>query len=352
MGKNAYLIVPDLHLGDVLTVNRISYRREIEHVQTEMFKVAMKYRKLGWSVKVMLLGDVFHNSYKSVFPAIVDHDFFVLWRERIGDCYSLVGNHELTYYKSNPFYTLISTIESERLQQVVNKVWQPLGAVDVLRVVDSVQDGEVTFYFNHYGTGIQRPGKVGVAIGLFHQDVIDRSILKQVEKERETTVFTKAAVDMEGSQLFSGYKYCFFGHMHLAYGSWKMGDTVLRYLASLGRTNVLEVRDDFLERCIPVVKVEDGIFAGVDENYFNLLKRSECVREDVVLQQHVEEEKKKVIAEMRSYTPMGDDPVKNLEALFAGEPGVLVIMEDLLKRETDRRFDTLNRKLRFSGIEN
>lgn len=351
MEKNAYLIIPDLHLGDLTTPNRVSYRNELEHVQKYLVQTALKYKGDGWNVIALLLGDVYHNSYKSVFPAIVDHDFFTLWREKIGSCYSVIGNHELSYYQSNPFYTLVSNIQSERIQKIKNKVWQPLGAIDIIQVPDILQDGEVTFYFNHYGTGVQPASPNGISIGLFHQDIIDRQILEDAEKDLGTRLFANA-VNLEESDLFTNYQHCFFGHLHQVYGKWKMGGTMLWYLASLGRTNINEVRNDFLERCIPVVKIIDGEFEGIDDNYCYLPEREKCIFEEVVYQQKVENERKAIIHEMRTYTPMGDAPIKNLMTLFAEEPKITDIIIDLQSNEHDRRFIELKRKLRYYGIEN
>lgn len=90
---------------------------------------------------------------------------------KIGEIYTVLGNHELTYYKANPFYALINKMESEAVQKIINKVWTPLGLSNTIRVVDKLEDGNVDFYFNHNSTAVQSVSVNDdkVAIGLFHR---------------------------------------------------------------------------------------------------------------------------------------------------------------------------------------
>lgn len=350
MARSAYLVVPDLHMGNLITPNRIDYRNEILHVQKYLLQTAVKYKREGWEVVLLLLGDVFHNSYKDVFDAITDHDFLILWKQNFGKIYSVLGNHELSYYKSNPFYTLINRIESARVQKIMNHVWTPLGAEDIVCIPDQLSDGEVTFYFNHYNTLIQQPD-ANVSIGLFHQDLTTSQILADVEREHGIRTFSHP-VDLENSHLLDGYDYCFMGHLHTVYGIWRTETTELCYLASLGRTNITEVDNKFLERCIPVVKVADGSFQKIEYNYFELLPREQCVVEEIVERQRELYCETQEVRQMRSYVPLGDDPMKNLCMQFAENPMACKIIQDLMQQEMDDFGKEIKRKLRCARIEN
>ena len=350
MAKRAYLIIPDLHLGNIKSANRIDYRRELQVAEEALLRTAIKYRKQGYEVVAMLLGDVFHGSYSDVTTALLDKDFLDLWKKKVGPLYTVVGNHELSYYKANPFYTAIATIESERLQRITNKVWTPLGTTNTLEVVDRVTDGEVTFYFNHYGTGIQQPGD-GINIGLFHQDILDPEIKSAVSREGSRIDYVKTTA-IERSGILDGYQYCYFGHLHTVYGVWKAKDTFLVYLGSLGRTNETEVRDDFLERNIPAVLVDDGVFKGIEDNFIMLLPRAECIREDVVNNMREDYQQTKEIKEAREYVPLSDDPVANVLSMYAENPGVTALVNELWTNEYDTRAIELRRKMRKLGIGN
>lgn len=344
MGKTAYLIVTDLHLGNIAVASRIDYRNEVMDVKIKLTQIAVRYRNAGYEVVTLFLGDIFHTGYRDVTTAVVDLGFVAMWSSKIGKIYSVVGNHELTYYKANPFYATIAEVESQKVRSIMNKVWTPLGAMTTINVVDCLKDGNTYFYFNHYGTPITTPDSGGVNIGLFHQDVIDHQIKQEMERSDRKLGFVQST-DLEESRLLSGYNYCFFGHMHTVYGAWKANNTYLVYLASLGRTNSTEVRNDFLERNVPAVVVEDGVFQTVEDNFIQLMAREECVVEDVVTQlavnAHVMTEKK----ELRNYVPLYDDPMDNLNTVFAENPAVLRIIQDLAYDSVDSRYRELRRKM-------
>lgn len=335
MAKNAYLVVSDLHLSYKNLRSRYDYRAELKAVLDKMIEIASQYKQQGYNVKLLLLGDVFHRSYNDVFNACNDNNFFYMWATYFGEIYSVIGNHELSYYSSNPFYTLVSSIDSEKVQNLMNRVWQPVGSTGVIKVVDQLEDGNVLFHFNHFGTGISQavPGKTN--IGLFHQDLVSDSVLNTVNAKYGLESYV-TAIDTEGRHLFSNYKFCFFGHMHTVYGTYlDNSGTMLCYLASLGRTNVNEVSDKFLERDIPVICVEDGELSGAFDNKFNLLSRKESVKEDAVTKNKevaAAQKERKLIKNSLSFS---EDPVKNVMANLSDNSLASSIFESLLTSTID-----------------
>lgn len=351
MAKNAYLIVTDLHVCHKSLTNRLDYRAEIAFVNMELIKTARKYRVLGYKVTLLLLGDVYHNSYQSVFNAITDSNFFVMWKKSIGDIYSVVGNHELSYYDSNPFYTLVTEIESDKLKSVTDKVWAPIGTMSTIKVLDRLDDGEVHFHFNHYSTNISQVKEVeGINIGLFHQEIVCDSIITAMEAALQGKVFAKTTA-FDNTDILDGYRYCFFGHMHKVYGTWlNEHGTYLCYLASLGRTNETEVSDNFLDRNLPVVLVDDGKLLGVEENKITLQARKECVNETYVEKAKATYNTVKQKNEFKKYTPLGDDPVQNLKSLFSTQPKCLRIFEGLLQDSVEPLGEAIIEKCRRKRI--
>lgn len=350
MGKNAYLVITDTHLGNMVTSSRKNYRDEIFSVEKQLLEIAIKYKKADYNVIALFLGDIFHNSYKDVTDALLDKDFINLWRLKVGEIFTVMGNHEFTYYKANPFYTSIASIESELVQKVSNKVWTPLGVSNILRVVDTLEDGEVSFYFNHYGTGVQTPTG-SINIGLFHQELVDPQIRAEAERTIGKSIYAKTT-ELENSGILAKYDYCFLGHMHSIYGVWKAGKTYLHYLASLGRTNETEVRNDFLERNVPCIIVEDGKFISVQDNFITLLSREESIVEEVITKNKERYTEAKEIRSIRDYVPLGDNPIENLQTRFAEEPNVLGIISDLLKTDEDFRLAKIKRDMRGLNIGN
>lgn len=311
--KNAYVIVTDAHLFYKNLRNRINYQLETDVVWRKIYEVVRKYAG-SWNVNVLFLGDIFHRGYQDPFSAITGNNMIKALREEVCGVYTVLGNHEVSYYKDNPFYTLISDVESQRVKDAGLKVCKPVGLSNVVRVVDELVDGEVTFYFNHHGTGIAETKGTGVNIGLFHQDIVSPAVIEHAEEILGTNIYAKT-MDVEGQGILNGYNYSFFGHMHQVFGMYAQENgSILYYLGSLGRTSTVEVNDNFLTRDIPVVLVEDGRFVGIEKNLFELPKRDDCVLVDDVEEDREKYEARKDIKAAREYSFNGDDPMQELLA--------------------------------------
>ena len=317
--KNVYLIVSDLHDTCIKKQNRFDYKGEIKIVYNKIIELIQKYSESGFSVSIMFLGDVFDKGFADTFDGIEANNVFMYLRTQCEQMYSVVGNHELSFYANNPFYTLVSEIESERMQQVKSKTWTPRGVLPILRVPDCVEDGEVVFHFNHFNTGISRPIEGKINVGLFHQDLVCQEILDQMQEQLQTDkLWGTRSIDFNKVSFFKGYDYCFMGHLHKVYGTWRWVDDVtneasyLYYLASLGRPNYTEVNDAMLERNIPAVVVEDGHLSEVQDNKFILPKLEESVNLSIVESRRKQYEVQKARKQMRLYDPMSDEPIKNI----------------------------------------
>lgn len=347
MANNAYLIISDLHDFYKNIENRINYVKEIDVVKQKILEIGIKYREAGWNVNAILLGDVFHRAYQSVDFAILANNYWMLAKKLFTNIYCVLGNHETTYYASNPFYTLVNSIESEKVRKILNKVWQPRGLENIFRVVDTVVDGNVILHFNHYGTPISRAIPEKVNIGLYHQDIINSEIRDLMTTTYSNDLYYCRPINFDKTDIFDGFAYNFFGHMHKVYGTWKYKnastkkETVLCYLASLGRPNVTEVQDNFLERNIPVICIKDGELSEVNDNIFMLPSRASCVKEDVVKVAKEAYQKVKERRELLDYVPTSDDPVKSIEGYCMDAPALLRMFIDLKDNEQDRYMEEL-----------
>lgn len=345
MAKNAYLIASDLHLSYKNLRSRIDYRKETDVACNKLKEIAASYKEKGYNIILLLLGDVFHRSYNDVFNACNDNNFFYMWANTFGKIYSVIGNHELTYYSSNPFYTLISEIKSEKVHGIISRVWQPVGSAGVIDVIDRLDDGDTTFYFNHYGTQITVPSGSKHSIGLFHQDLVSQELLNLASKQLSTQVYGNT-IDVEGSGIFDAYNYAFLGHMHTVYGTFRTdAGTILCYLASLGRTNITEVNDNFLERNIPVVCVEDGSLAGVFDNKFLLPAYKDCVKVSEVVKHQEEAALQKEKTAIKRAASFNDDPVQNVIANLSGNALASKLFKELLEQPESSYGKELHNKI-------
>lgn len=324
--KQAFIIITDLHDSYKGKDNRYDYLGEIAEVKKKIIDTIMNYRNNDYLVSLIFLGDIFDMGYKDIFSAIKANNFFIILSQLTENIYSVVGNHELSYYSNNPFYTLLGDIRSEKIRKIKNKIWKPIGLLPIIEVIDELDVGDTVFHFNHYDTYINRPHENRINIGLFHQSIVNSEILNDMRMKLKREEFHGVTTtDFKTVPLFRGYQYAFFGHAHKLYGTWNWIDdttgdkTVLSYLASLGRPNYLEVNDNNLERDLPTVIFEKEKFSGIEHNKFILPDEAHCIRKDVV---KVKKEKYELVKERkqeRDYTPISDNPLNNLLTRFETE---------------------------------
>lgn len=354
-GKNAYLVVSDLHLHYQNKENRYSYQQEVESNLEILEKKILQLGEEGYTVYLIFLGDIFDRGYVIVDEALRAQSMMYKLSSLVQQIYVVVGNHEFTYSKNNPFWSLIKSIDSPRVQNRGGRSWVTKGQYNCFIIPDKLVDGDVEFIFNHHGCPTLEPDETKYTIGLFHQDVVFKSILEEAKAENrelfemaeDKVMNLKNVTILDKTNPFVGYDLLFLAHMHLLYGKWEDSDIdlTLWYLASLGRTNHREVQNSFLERTIPIVKVLDGHLETIDSYTFNLPSREECVKEDVVKIQQESYQIVKEKKEIRCYNGTSDDPISDLRMQFAGLPEG-VILESLLTSDRDSYYESVVNRMK------
>jgi hypothetical protein len=336
-----FLVVTDLHKSEKNLDNRYDYVGEVMYSVKQLLLVLDKYKDCD-CLSVLWLGDIFHNSYRT--PAESGSDVSLM--ARIGDhcdyMYSVVGNHELTYYRDNPFWSLVNSIDSEAVKGIVNKNWQPRGYKDIITILDYLVVGDVCFYFNHYGCDnlvAKRHGEK-VSIGLYHKPICTPDIYTDMKLTYGTSMWEHDSIDFQSNDIFGRYDWVFLGHYHSIYGKWKLGDsTNVYYLASHGRTAHPQVCDVMLERNFPAIILEKGSesdvyrFSRVEDNLYRLWSRAESVCSEVVLENQKIYQEKKVLDTVRNQVLLSRDPLDNLRARLVGFTMANQLLEQILRDE-------------------
>lgn len=341
--RSVYIIITDLHASYRNKDSRYDYLGEIEKIIDDIFETISKYVKAGYEVNLVFLGDITDNSFKDQSKAVYFNNLFVLFKRIVKNIYTVVGNHEMSYYKDNPFWTLMTKIESERIHKVINRSWQPLGALDLIQVVDTLEIGNTCLHFNHHVTPLSVPVPGKKNIGLFHKDIVAKAIIDDMKLNEGMDIFESKPIYLEKTPgVLRGYDICFFGHMHKIYGSWEYTDEstgqniTLKYLGSLGRPNHSEVQDNFLTRNLPALIFDAyNNFERVEDNLIQLTSREESVKEEIIARKQEEYQEKKARKYFLSYKSFGDDPIKNIkEALTQYGQGALDFFDDYLESDT------------------
>lgn len=338
MKKDAYLLMTDLHFAFRMNARK-NYFKEMSDILNKIIHIKDTYEQNGYSVNLIVLGDLFNRGIADPTEAMHALEFFKYIFSLFSKVYAVIGNHEFTYYKNNPFWFLISNIEDKSIVNIQKKMKQPLGFTNYIHIVDRVINGNVSLIFNHYGVGIKEINKeLEINIGLFHQDIGSKQITKMYSKYE----------DIETNDTLAYYDYCFFAHLHNANGIYKINDKFIAYyLQSLGRSNHTEVEDTNLERIIPVIKIENGVFSGIDENKIMLPSRDEILNvEQILITQKLYQESKAIKKETEHIvigTSLYETLLKSVEGTEDS-----IVMNLLSKSEAEMKkdyFDYLNDNL-------
>lgn len=342
MSKVVFIIITDLHLYCENKSNRFDYEQESLEGLKQVEELVGNYLRKGYVVNIIFLGDIFDRGYSNTVKGIAINNRFINLSMMCDNMYSLVGNHELTYYKNNPFWTLFKTIQSTRIKNIITRNVTPTGQFNVMEIPDEVTYGDVRFYFNHYGLPVIRPKKEEgiINVGLFHQDITSREIVAFTKQEGRE-FYEVHSNYFDETDVFDDYDYALLAHMHSIYGVWDFLNesidkrTLIYNLASIGRTNHKEVRDDFLERTIPVFVFENEKLKEVKEEIITLPKREDSVNEISIKQQTEARELTKEIDKLKDELIDTGDSIENIKLAFDNNEIVNEIITSIINDRED-----------------
>ena len=333
--NNSFIIITDAHLWTRDRKSSIDYRRECFHFFYQIEDIIDEELEKGRNVYLIFLGDVFHRSYKYLDEAMQDVDYFHYLNTKVHGIFSVVGNHEMTYSKNNPFWFLKNKIESKYLR-VYTKL-EPKGINNIIMTPDYIVCGNLCFQLNHYSLSV-RPCTSDNEYVLSHNTITTSSIMNN-----HPEVWNAGYIDFEEERTFEGFKRVYLGHQHELYGTYvyknvKGGETIVRNLGSLGRPSSKEIRNDFLKRAIPVIHTMNGNVDSVTEVEIELLAREECVNEAVVERQRKMRRIRKAKEIIKNYNPVADRPIEEVRETFRNFTTATNIINCCLQDKVDENY--------------
>lgn len=308
---------------------------------------------------VIFMGDIVHQGIKSTENSYFIEDFFrsmSLYTE--GRVLSVVGNHELSYRKNNPFWG-VSFIDSEFIKSIVKHTYsvkQPL-----IGVIDDLVINDTQYAFGHYerrftNTYTTLEGVKQVVL-LSHNSLICNEIIdamnnkgKGIDSRFINVRNLHDGINMPRSALL---KMVYVGHLHKAHGVFQVQESIsgldlnftIRYLASLGRTNHTEYDDD-TEREIPIHIFRDGKFIEERIHTIELPSRSVSVDERVVLENREAYDRQKQKRELKKVSATSMDLIDAISVSINNKPELMDLFERTKGNQMDVGLITLLNKYR------
>lgn len=363
-------IIPEPHIRDKNFQTRVDYLVEIESYMNKIKEDVENWKQISNpedNLHLMFIGDVFDNSMSELQVFIKWIKFFTELNELVnGNLYSVVGNHEITYKYYNPFW-MMADVKSDWVlnSHILNNNVQPV--MPIIKIMDELRINNTLFVFGHYNRKLSNitdewvdknyPG-VDSVIVLSHNEIVNPTIRN----------FFKETTGMDVTQGRTSYadfvklglippttylKDVFIGHMHMAYGDIDLKnkfrlckvveandlgmhyrlledkevpgigevaeehacDVSLHYLASIGRTNVNEIKNNFTKRRIPVITLDGNNFE-IGYYNFNLVGEVAIDREEYVKRREQYNSKAEIRA-LRDTTISLTDPTEDLKAVLS-----------------------------------
>lgn len=336
------IIIPDLHLFDKNLGSCVDYVGDMIYY---MNIIRDKIKSIEGDKIIIFSGDIFHSSF-------TDIDMYFFWvdyiRDLRNDCvemFATLGNHEKTYYKSNPFWRLMKTIGSTFVKSIKDKVCEPMGQTNILNVVDAIAVENCCISFGHHGY-TPKPNKTYKKnVLVSHNSVISKEI-SSVLKNKYDRDPLEGFIDysyINNTNPFEGFDYVYNGHMHKAFSQFTIeneetGDlTKLQYLASIGRTNKLEYNDLDLTRLIPVLYVRDGVIEEHDFE-FNLKTVAESLDLNEVEKKKKKSDLDKEYKRVCKSVSVDFDPIEELKNQL---PSLAVVIDNCIAGVKPKLIETL-----------
>ena len=141
-----WLVISDLHILPKEPKNRKNLIPNIITLLNELIEIGVKNKIDG----ILFLGDIFDRSFSSVSTNYLSEiiDIFKRMSEKF-DLFAVFGNHELTYYKDNPYY-MITDIKSETVLKQLKDKEIPKPIASYIKVIDNIDYGSVIINFIHF----------------------------------------------------------------------------------------------------------------------------------------------------------------------------------------------------------
>jgi hypothetical protein len=333
------VIIPEQHLYHKAITTVPEMVKDNQKIIDEILSLLESLHK----PTVIFMGDIIHRGIKSTEDSYFVEDFFraiSLYAEN--RVFSVVGNHELSYRKNNPFWG-VATIQSDFIKQIVKQTYtvtQPL-----IGVVDDLLIGDMQYAFGHYGrvfggSYFCDDNAHGVTL-LSHNSLVTSEVLGYLKAEgqdiQEQYIKSRELCSAGNLPKTNILKYVYVGHLHKAHGVFNVDEEIcgikqqfkLRYLASLGRTNHSEFTDD-IERQLPIHVIRDGKFIEEKLHTIVLPTREVSVDERVVLENREGYERQRELRQLREIKEQTMDPIFGVEEFIKEEPK----LSDLFERSS------------------
>ena len=352
------IIIPEPHISSTNIESRSDYLGEIKDYLNSIKMFIEQDNQIAF---VTFVGDVFNRGFTDIDEYFYWIDWFngldSLLSNRDGCIYSVIGNHELSFSKGNPFWRLVSRRDGKYLTECKwdNRSAFPVGLKSLITVCDFVDLENVSIFFCHYDKiqncenlvmeHIKQYGEERNRICISHNSIISHEIANVLRENygRDPLTHFIQHEQISSYELFTKFDAVFNGHMHKAFSNFTITDevteheTLLYYLGSLGRTNSDEVNDRDLKRVCPIIDLTEFKLQLLTISLWN---RQKSLRENYEVEKEIEHIEKREYSEICSKLEDIEKPIDTIMNSLT-DRDMLVALECAVNSERPQALEDL-----------
>lgn len=312
------LVVPDIHLLPKSPAHRTTdYLGKTLSVLDDLIQL-IKDQEVQC---VIFTGDIFDRSFKTVnlnYIADIIEKFKSINEICEGYVFSVLGNHEQTYYDSNPFYCIADISKSEYVKELLKDKYLPSLIAPYIQVVDRLEFPNLDIHLFHYNkytkTYITDLNSNKENIGIYHDDLITFESEQLLYHHR-----IGKGISVVNTNIFDNIKLAILGHIHTPLLPFEINNTTVICSGCLIPRTVAERHTSV---SLPLIDVEEEVTVSLVQ--FEIQNLSDTIVQESVNNAQKKYKANKVFKMVKQIasTQLYDDMLATLQ------PSVVKIIND------------------------
>ena len=290
-----YLVIPDLHLLQIEPNNRnnIMISRQLQ-LMDELVELI----KINKVTGVIFTGDIADRGYKKCgfdYQSLVISKIKNISKAVEGNCFSVFGNHELTYYKDNIFYSVASIDNDVIERQIIGKKVPNL-IEPYIKTPSVIDFGDLKIYLVHYDKDKMYKilDESRQAVAIYHDDFIS---LESSEILYHHSVGN--GINILNTNVFNNIDWAIMGHIHIPINQFKINNDRMTVVDTPGSIIPRTITEKHNKVNLPVICIDNYGFHREYLN-FNIGDFDETINHEIVKKQQQQYVMSKVIKETKS----------------------------------------------------
>lgn len=260
---NNILVIPDIHIlaKEPKNRNQMMISRQLK-VLTELHSLIKSNKITG----VIFLGDIYDRGFPDCsynYTSTTVSKIKDISKAVNGMCFSVLGNHEISYAKDNVFYS-IANITSDIVKEQIVGLETPKQIDSCIQVPSMIDFGNVKIYLMHFrkhnkAYKISKDNKN--TIGLYHDDLVTFESKMNLYHHRLGN-----GISVSNTDIFDNVDWAIIGHIHTPLLTFNLNNSRQTVIDVPGAIIARTVAEEHDRIKLPIISINK---TGFVRNYFD-----------------------------------------------------------------------------------